>query len=188
MRQARLNLPDEMRKIASTNAQSLVLKHPRYVKAKKVALYRAFDGELPTRLIAEHTEANGKDLLFTRVCDERGLVCVRASEWTFRRNGLPEPFGEEVELDPGDLIVVPGVAFDLHGNRLGMGGGHYDRFLCRTSAWPLGLAYNAQVVRSLPQEPWDVPMRTLVTELMTYEFDEREKPQWRLFSELQSAL
>ena len=42
-----------MREIASTNAQSQVLEHPRYIEAEKVAVYRAFDGELPTRLIAE---------------------------------------------------------------------------------------------------------------------------------------
>ncbi len=186
-RQARRDIPSEIREIADQHAQVRVLEHARYMNAPRVLLYRAYDGEVSTEDIAAHALSSGKDVLYARVSPEHGLECVRVAEWTFGKNGLPIPVGESVKPEAKDLIIVPGVAFDVCGNRLGMGGGHYDRFLSQTSAWPLGLAYNAQVVESLTVQSWDHPMGTLVTETTTYDFDNRENPQWKLFTELRSA-
>jgi 5-formyltetrahydrofolate cyclo-ligase len=63
-----------------------------------------------------------------------------------------------------DVVVVPGLAFDIHGVRLGRGKGYYDRFLATTHAYVIGLAYDVQIIRSLPKELHDIPVDTIVTE------------------------
>ena len=65
-----------------------------------------------------------------------------------------------------DLLIVPGVAFDLQGNRLGYGGGYYDRFFerLRPGVPLVALAFELQIVRQVPVEPWDRRMDWLVTE------------------------
>ena len=67
-----------------------------------------------------------------------------------------------------DIIIVPGVAFDANGTRLGMGGGYYDRLLALpryADSLRLGLAYSFQLVDSLPRQTWDVPVHAVCTEL-----------------------
>ena len=89
-------------------------------------------------------------------------------EWC-RRSGrtvvLPE---DEPAPDPGtvDVVVVPGVAFTADGRRLGQGGGWYDRFLARlrAEAVTIGVAFEVQIVESLPTEPHDVAVDCVVTE------------------------
>jgi len=63
-------------------------------------------------------------------------------------------------------VFVPGVVFDVHGNRLGRGGGVYDRLLaqCNNGKWLIGLAYEFQVVEAVPAEPWDRSMGYVITE------------------------
>jgi len=65
-----------------------------------------------------------------------------------------------------DLFVVPGVAFDREGRRLGRGGGHYDRLLARRrlGAVPVGICYADRLVDALPEDPWDVRMEVLVSD------------------------
>ncbi len=85
--------------------------------------------------------------------------------------GLLEPGGTgRVEIPPGelDLVVVPGIAFDRRGNRIGFGGGYYDRFLVRTAAPKIGLAYDFQVLDRLPTDPHDIRLDFLVTEEAVY--------------------
>lgn len=67
--------------------------------------------------------------------------------------------------DEIDLIIVPGVAFDRKGNRIGYGGGFYDRFLprCPQAVW-IGLAYQAQIISDTLPQPWDIPLQHIVTE------------------------
>jgi 5-formyltetrahydrofolate cyclo-ligase len=84
------------------------------------------------------------------------------------RHGVRQPGPEAipVPLDDIDLILVPGLAFDLNGNRLGRGAGFYDRFLGQRKSGPpaCGVCFEAQIVDRIPTEPWDVPMNALATE------------------------
>lgn len=75
-----------------------------------------------------------------------------------------------VAADAVDLYVVPGVAFDRHGGRLGYGRGYYDRLLARArpDAAIVGLAFEAQMVERVPAGPYDVPMQRVVTEAAVY--------------------
>lgn len=70
-----------------------------------------------------------------------------------------EPIGEEI-----DLVLVPGLAFDRNGGRIGYGAGFYDRFLAGTPAVKVALAYSLQLIDAVPVEPHDVPVDRILTE------------------------
>lgn len=81
---------------------------------------------------------------------------------------IEEPTGDDT-VSPSDieLMVIPAVAFDRKGNRLGRGKGFYDRLLSSTDAAKIGVAYEFQLVESLPVEPHDVPMDMVITQSET---------------------
>lgn len=139
-----------------------------------MALYRPYDGETETAAIAAAAEASGKRVLYARVvAPDAPLAFVHPTGWT-TLGRLPVPEGHDEPLDAGDLLVVPGVAFDETGHRLGFGGGYYDRTLSGTAARPVGLAYDIQRVERLPTQPWDRPVAALVTEAGLYVFQGEE--------------
>ncbi len=81
--------------------------------------------------------------------------------------GLLEPVGEagtEVSPDTLDLVLVPGLAFDHAGNRIGFGVGYYDRFLSLTPAFKIGLAYDFQIFDRLPTDPCDISLDLIISE------------------------
>lgn len=79
---------------------------------------------------------------------------------------IREDTGRQVSFKKIDCVLVPGLAFDPNGNRLGRGKGYYDRFLLQLPAETLtiGLAYDNQIVDSVPTDPWDKPVKAVVTE------------------------
>ncbi len=77
------------------------------------------------------------------------------------------PFQKKVMVKEIDLWVIPGIAFDKKGNRLGYGGGYYDRILYQHQKPVIGLAFDIQLVPQLPAEPTDVPVDFIMTETQT---------------------
>lgn len=79
--------------------------------------------------------------------------------------GVSEPLSscEEIRLDKFDLILVPGVAFDLRGNRLGRGRGFYDRILVEASGIKCGVGYDFQLLKNIPAEPHDAKLNFIFT-------------------------
>lgn len=144
-----------------------------FQEAGLVFSYVAFRREVETRGLIQAALAAGKRVAVPLV--DRANRRLLALEITGFGDlapgiwGIPEPRAEvcrPVELAAIDLAIVPGVAFDRCGNRLGYGGGYYDRFL---PALPAGAptvapAYGFQVVAELPVGPGDVPVRYVVTE------------------------
>ncbi len=143
--------------------------------AQTIALYRAFDGEVSTDTLHAALKAKGARVVFSRMSREKGLRFIAADSWREGRSGLPVPQGPEVELEVGDVIVAPLVAFDLAGNRLGMGGGCYDRALSGCLARSIGLAFERQRVERLAVLDTDRPLDAVCTEQKTYDFSELEQ-------------
>lgn len=146
-----------------------VVALPRVARAERVALYAALPDELPTRALFDALAPVGCERLLPRVSGT-GLAFVPIREW---EELSPGPFGVptpptalgSVPLRPGDVAVVPGVAFDRAGNRLGRGGGYYDRTFADGAAPMLvGVAFSFQIVARVPCDSRDRRMDVIVTE------------------------
>lgn len=139
---------------------------------RKVALYLAMRGEVGTDRIRDRCLAAGALLYYPRMGEDGNLTFFRHGEndgWERGKFGIREPLvvpGREGTRTGFDLVVVPGLAFDASGWRLGRGHGFYDRFLSGLDGSPLtvGLAFSWQIVPEVPVEAWDVPVDAVVTE------------------------
>ncbi len=141
-----------------------------YAKAPAVGVYLSADDEVATDGVIREALARGVVVGAPVTAARRKMEMrriMRLEELVIGRYGLREPAPGSPLIDLSDLgaAVVPGLAFTPDGDRLGYGGGYYDRYLAGRKAKPalIGLAYEEQVVRALPVEPWDVRMDWIVT-------------------------
>ena len=99
------------------------------------------------------------------------------SEGDLRRGpmGILEPAEEEI-VNPSEVAawIVPGLAFTIYGDRLGYGGGWYDRLMANAKGFKLGVAHDFQIVEDLPQEPHDIQLIRIVTEVRHIEVAAQE--------------
>ncbi len=144
---------------------------PAFFSARTVALYAPLGAEMDTAAIASRALAEGKKVAFPRtVPGRRQLVFAncRTEDLITGPLGAREPpsGAPVVPIRSIDLVVVPGVAFDGSGRRLGRGGGYYDATLAELprSAARVGLAFEAQIVPAVPAEPHDALLDMVVTE------------------------
>jgi len=105
--------------------------------------------------------AVGQQIVFQQIDD--------MDHWLKGAYGLREPAADPDRvrtLDQIDLILVPLVAVDRRGHRIGMGGGYYDRLLAETQSTPkrIGVAYHWQIVDNIEPQPWDIPLHGLITD------------------------
>jgi 5-formyltetrahydrofolate cyclo-ligase len=139
-----------------------------YAAASTLVLYSSIRSEVATFEIFAAAAEVGKRVLYPRtVGTTLEFVAIESLEaLAASRFGICEPrSGEAIPLAEIDLLVLPGVAFDEQGIRLGYGLGCYDRALAAVERPTLvGLAYDFQLVPSLPREPHDVPVDFVVTE------------------------
>lgn len=147
---------------------------------KRIAIYYSVNNEVTTEQIIKHLWAENKELFLPIIKFNQLMFGSYKSGDNLNNNkfGIPEPVTRTEDLiaaDILDLVIVPLVAFDSNCNRLGMGGGYYDRALAfkQTSSQirsPLliGLAYELQKVNALEINSWDIPMDGIISETKTY--------------------
>lgn len=172
----RRSLTQEQKDEASCRAQGCLLHHDLFNVAQVIALYSPIRGEVETRRLFDAALTAGKRVVYPRVEGERMLFVVVDSRRDLRCGsfGVLEPCGDVVvPVSDIDLVIVPGVAFDRCGSRLGYGKGYYDRaFENRPSTCVLvGLGYAFQLGECLPSEAHDVNLDWLVTDHEILSFD-----------------
>jgi 5-formyltetrahydrofolate cyclo-ligase len=143
--------------------------------ARHLALYSAIHNEVSTDEIVKQALDSDKSLVFPRVSGEdlEFVEIESPAELVSGAFGVKEPKGcSLVPVENVDLIVVPGVAFDQRGHRLGYGRGYYDRALarCQDHCIKVGLAYDFQLVEELPVTDFDETLSLLITESQTLNF------------------
>ncbi|HAD05206.1 MAG: 5-formyltetrahydrofolate cyclo-ligase [Desulfuromonadales bacterium GWC2_61_20] len=155
--------------------QSQFVELPEFLAADVVALYAPVRNEVATAELFRAGRKMGKRLLFPRVFGKH-LEFVEVSDWSELHSGafgIAEPTGSNVVDSAAiDLMVLPGLAFDRRGHRLGYGKGYYDRYWQQQPRHGLllGLAFDFQVVDRLPVEHHDIQLDLLVTETSLLRF------------------
>ncbi|NUU67267.1 5-formyltetrahydrofolate cyclo-ligase [Enterobacteriaceae bacterium BIT-l23] len=174
VRERRRALSTDQQQLAARQATQRLLAYAPVRQAKRVALFLSFDGELDTRPAIEALWADNREVYLPVLhpFSTGNLLFLRYTPQTeLRENRLkiaepPLDVRQVLALDALDALVVPLVAFDTCGQRLGMGGGFYDRTLqnWRSHGFaPVGYAHDCQQVESLPVEHWDIPLPAMVT-------------------------
>lgn len=177
LRAARRCLSPAQQKLAGKKLARLLKNYLPVLRSTHIAYYLPNDGEIDPRPLALALEKMGKHCYLPRLHADGShrvwFVRYRSGDPLFKnRYGIPEPHIRNFHLPAWALQVVlmPLVGFDRSGNRLGMGGGFYDRSFAfkreRHTCKPLlfGLAHSIQEVPALPCESWDVPLDAIVTE------------------------
>jgi len=150
-------------------------------RARVVMLFLSLEREIDTTFTLQRAFSEEKTVFVPKVIwDDSKIVPVRFmtldDECESDRYGLRNPI--QAEIVPAgeiDLVVVPGLAFDTQANRLGRGGGFYDRFLADATlqARRCGFAFHEQLLPEVPAEPTDLPVDMLVTDQQILRFEKK---------------
>ena len=145
-----------------------LLAHPRVKSAKTIMLYHSLPDEVDTHTIVDSLLMSGKTILLPRVTGEGTMELHRYNgpkDMQVGAYGIMEPTGEVyTDYSNIDLAVVPGVAFDHDGNRMGRGKGYYDRFLpLIPDKEKIGVCFPFQMITSIPAEEHDIRMDEIIT-------------------------
>ncbi len=157
-------------------------KEKIYRSSKNIAFYLANDGEIDPSQLLEHARFLGKNIylpILSPVKNSLYFAPYQADgQLKLNRFDIPEPVCHPSEWKTArqlDLLFLPLVAFDLSGNRMGMGGGFYDRtlaYLQHRHYWRkpvlIGLAHEIQKIGQLDSQRWDIPLDFIITEELIY--------------------
>ena len=184
IRKKRCALSDSEREHAAFLLCERIAASRTFQQSKHIAFYLANDGEMDLSLLIKHAWQQGKQCYLPVLAEpntQRLWFIPYTPDTKLRNNrfGIPEPIhSSRTRLRKTlslDLILMPLVAFDLEGNRIGMGGGFYDRslaFLRHRKFWHkpnlLGIAYEFQKQEQLETNQWDIPMQAIATENYLY--------------------
>ncbi len=167
----RLELRPQQIQQWSRAIQESVLGSEEYLKAERIALYAPFRNEVETDALLHKALADRKEVYYPQWNPaERSIRFFRVTDpESFQTSlwGIAEPIPDATHENREllfDLILIPGVAFDLQAHRLGYGVGGYDRLLPRAQGVIWGLAFDLQLVDTLPIEPHDVACNQVITE------------------------
>lgn len=160
---------DNERTRLSQNATRQLLAHPKIKSARVVMMYWPLPDEVDVREAVRRLYGQGKTVLLPESHTDGTMTLRRYEGDKSLHSGLfhiMEPWGTPfTHLGMIDAVVVPGMAFDHEGHRLGHGQGYYDRFLPKaTNAYLIGMAFSCQLLSDLPTEPHDRCVDEVITD------------------------
>ena len=159
--QKRAMTPEEIQRSSEALGEKF-LESALYKQAKTIYGYLPYNQEVRTVPMLERALADGKKVAVPKVYGEemRFIYLTDLTQVEIGYAGIPEPIADgPVGDDPTALVLMPGLAFDREGHRIGYGGGFYDKFLAAEPNHPtIALCYAFQMVEELPVEEFDIPV------------------------------
>ncbi len=160
IRQRKGMVSEEQRRAASDAVCSRIVRHDAWQKASTIMLYNALSDEVDLSDLIKEALHEGKRVLLPVVVGDSEMevrLVTSATVFSSGSFGIREPEGEAfIDFEEIDLAIVPGMAFDAEGHRLGRGRGYYDRFLPRLKkAFLLGVCFSWQLVERVPTDAFD---------------------------------
>ena len=167
IRQRKRQISTEQLALMSCEITSWLLSHPRVKAAKTILMYCSLPDEVDTHDLLDRLVVMGKTVLLPVVIGESEMqlrIYHSTSALKAGAYNIMEPSGEVfTSLQDIDVAIVPGMAFDANGNRLGRGKGYYDRFLpLIPHSYKIGVCFPFQFINAVPTTPFDVQMDEVI--------------------------
>ncbi|NLB34946.1 MAG: 5-formyltetrahydrofolate cyclo-ligase [Elusimicrobia bacterium] len=165
----RKEITENQRFLRSEAIVQHIINHQKLKSARTLMLYHPLPDEPDISSLIDFFIKNGKEVYLPVVREDR-ILPVRIFESKDLKPGfmgIMEPTLEDerpFSIPVLDIIFVPGVAFSNDGQRLGRGGGHYDKFLKDREAWTIGVCYSEQLCSKLPEEEHDIRLDQVITD------------------------
>lgn len=165
MKNMRLMLSVKEKMSAADEVFERLEKSAAFTLAERICMYNSLPDELSTEAFLSKWHKTKKFFLPRVNGVNLDILPYTPESLHTGAYDIQEPDGEEI-IDPDtlDMIIVPAVAYDRSGNRLGRGKGFYDRLLSSTKATTVGVAYDFQLYDELPTEPHDIPVDMVITQ------------------------
>ncbi len=171
----RAQLNESQRQQHASSAAAILTAHPLFIESRHIACYYAVGHEFETDSIIKAVWQAGKSCYLPTLADGKSLHFAQynqGDELQLNQHSIPEPVNSShpVAADKLDLVLVPLLAFDLAGSRVGAGGGYYDRTFAfmyvkqQKGPFLLGLGFELQQSTDIHAEPWDVKLNGVLTE------------------------
>lgn len=162
--------PAQIERASALLAQKL-FRHPLYSSASAIYVYLSYNQEVRTAPIIRRARADGKRVAAPKISEQKMQFYWLKEDTALKPGyaGIPEPQDAEEADAPEALILLPGLAFDLQGNRLGYGGGFYDRFLAAQPHPSIALCYDFQLLEHLDVQAHDIPVDAVLSAPITEE-------------------
>ncbi len=169
IRQKKASLTAEQIHRASMDLTEQFCSHPLYQKAKTIFAYLSYNQEVRTEYLIARAWAEGKKVAVPKILqDEMVFLALEEGDpIADGYKGIPEPIKEVPISDPTALVLLPGLAFDPTGRRLGYGGGFYDRFLSAEPHPTIALCFDFQLLEHLDTEEHDIPADVVLSAPIT---------------------
>ncbi|MGG7079311.1 5-formyltetrahydrofolate cyclo-ligase [Clostridium sardiniense] len=159
-----------VKEAVDNNIIEKLMMNETYKSARGIFIYIGFGSEINTKIIIKEALNSGKEVYVPKVI-KKDMILIKIDSLenlVTSSYGILEPIGDKSDFDVNklDLIIMPGVAFDKAGNRLGYGGGYYDKFLeyNQIECKKIALAYDFQVLENLEVEDHDIKVDLIITE------------------------
>lgn len=168
----RCNIKDEEKIEWDQLIFASLVKSDFFIKAKKIFIYVSYKNEVDTKKIIQYSLKNKKEIYVPKTyLNEKNMKAVKINsldELIVDNYGILEPkYVDKNNIGNNfDLIIMPGVAFDRCGNRIGYGGGYYDKYLLniKEDIKKIALAYDIQVIDDIHREKHDIKVDCIITE------------------------
>lgn len=161
-------IPAPDRDAKSAAICSAVVDDELFLSARGIHVYLPFGTEVDIRPLIDVAWGMGKEVGLMRVMEDGGIAHHEIDPGTVYRKGnlgIMEPVeAEPFDLDRCDLVIVPIVAADPHGNRLGYGKGYYDQFLAQYPRPAIGVCFDAQIFDDIPSDEGDIVLDAIYTD------------------------
>jgi len=166
----RKNIPNKEEK--SEEIFNTIINDPLYQNANVIAFYNSTSDEVDTHKLIEYSRSLGKTVLLPRTVSYDLIFFAITNDTKYQKSefGITEPIGGLVySPEKIDLVIVPGIAFDKEGNRIGYGGGYYDRYLEWSKRPSIALCFQEQILdETIPAEEYDMKVDIIQTDKERY--------------------
>nr|WP_052221024.1 5-formyltetrahydrofolate cyclo-ligase [Clostridium homopropionicum] len=171
----RISLKPEAKKVFDEIIFKKIIESAEYKNSRTILVYVSYNGEVDTHKFIQHALKDNKIVCVPKIVSKKeGMKAIEISDFEDLKIGSygilePTSFNKKIDEESINLVIVPGVAFDLKGGRIGYGGAFYDRFLKNISkdTFKVAIAYDFQILKNIPMEVHDEKIHRIITNVNT---------------------